>query len=209
MSKDLPLPPIPMKNPCRRWKQRISKDSQYQGRSLNFGFHLSIPVSGCSNTSEESGVTTDEDNETSQEPEDVDKENHHQTIRGSLPSGTLPRERFLLPYIGQNKTFCEVGEAVDVINKEGGERLSTRKPIMAPSPATYVKLKPDNRDFLAKPKASQNGGGSFVTETQGDAGTFVKFESGQNPSASMRGAPGDVSSPIQGSPFPAFGGPED
>ncbi|KAL8843857.1 MAG: hypothetical protein Q9176_001819 [Flavoplaca citrina] len=40
-SKDLPLPPIPMKNPSRRWKQRISKDSQHQGRSLNFGFHLS------------------------------------------------------------------------------------------------------------------------------------------------------------------------
>ncbi|KAI4262309.1 MAG: hypothetical protein L6R42_002511 [Xanthoria sp. 1 TBL-2021] len=52
---------------------------------------------------------------------------------------------------------------------------------------------------------NQNGGGSFVTETQGDAGTFVKFESGRNPSLSMRGVPGDIGSPIQGSPFPGFG----
>ncbi|KAL8838864.1 MAG: hypothetical protein Q9205_000292 [Flavoplaca limonia] len=54
---------------------------------------------------------------------------------------------------------------------------------------------------------NQNGGGSFATETQGDAGTFVKFESGRNPSASIRGGPGDIGSPIQGSPFAAFGGP--
>lgn len=52
---------------------------------------------------------------------------------------------------------------------------------------------------------NQNGGGSFVTETQGDAGTFVKFESGRNPSLSTRGVPGDIGSPIQGSPFPGFG----
>ncbi|KAL8671438.1 MAG: hypothetical protein Q9168_004067 [Polycauliona sp. 1 TL-2023] len=53
---------------------------------------------------------------------------------------------------------------------------------------------------------NQNGGGSFVTETQGDSGTFVRFESGRNPSVSIRGAPGDIGSPIPGSPFPAFGG---
>ncbi|KAL8881671.1 MAG: hypothetical protein Q9192_007749 [Flavoplaca navasiana] len=52
------------------------------------------------------------------EREAVDKENHHQAIHGSLPAGTLSRERFLLPYLGQNKTFAEVREVVDVINKE-------------------------------------------------------------------------------------------
>lgn len=52
---------------------------------------------------------------------------------------------------------------------------------------------------------NQNGGGSFVTETQGDAGTLVKFEPGRNPSLSMRGVPGDIGSPIQGSSFPGFG----
>lgn len=54
---------------------------------------------------------------------------------------------------------------------------------------------------------NQNGGGSFIIEDQGDAGTFVKFEPGRNPSVSMRGAPGDIGSPIQGSAFPGFGGP--
>ncbi len=53
---------------------------------------------------------------------------------------------------------------------------------------------------------TQNGGGSFMTETQGDIGTFVKFESGRNPSVSMRGVPGDIGSPIHGSTFPGFGG---
>ncbi|KAL8914895.1 MAG: hypothetical protein Q9171_000522 [Xanthocarpia ochracea] len=53
---------------------------------------------------------------------------------------------------------------------------------------------------------TQNGGGSFMIETQGDIGTFVKFESGRNPSVSMRGVPGDIGSPIHGSTFPGFGG---
>ncbi|KAL8876073.1 MAG: hypothetical protein Q9192_008932, partial [Flavoplaca navasiana] len=91
------------------------------------------------------------------------QESHHQAIRGSLPTGTLSRERFLLPYVGQNKTFSEVGEVVDEINKEGGERLSTRKTIIKPvvdpfqvvvSPMTYDKMKPDNRGSQAKPKAT-------------------------------------------------------
>ncbi|KAI4277544.1 MAG: hypothetical protein L6R38_005423 [Xanthoria sp. 2 TBL-2021] len=52
------------------------------------------------------------------ERENVDKENHHQAIHGSLPDGPLSRERFLLPYLGPNKTFAEVRAVVDVINKE-------------------------------------------------------------------------------------------
>ncbi|KAL8933508.1 MAG: hypothetical protein Q9216_006333 [Gyalolechia sp. 2 TL-2023] len=54
---------------------------------------------------------------------------------------------------------------------------------------------------------NQNGGGSFIIESQGDTGTFVKFESGRNISMSTRGGvPGDIGSPIPGSTFPGFGG---
>ncbi|KAL9594959.1 MAG: hypothetical protein Q9219_006739 [cf. Caloplaca sp. 3 TL-2023] len=54
---------------------------------------------------------------------------------------------------------------------------------------------------------NQNGGGSFTVESQGDTGTFVKFESGRNTSMSMRGGvPGDIGSPIPGNAFPGFAG---
>ncbi|KAI4172510.1 MAG: hypothetical protein LQ343_003504 [Gyalolechia ehrenbergii] len=54
---------------------------------------------------------------------------------------------------------------------------------------------------------NQNGGGSFAIDSQGDTGTFVKFESGRNTSMSTRGGvPGDIGSPIPGSAFPGFGG---
>ncbi|KAL8647103.1 MAG: hypothetical protein Q9226_006573 [Calogaya cf. arnoldii] len=52
------------------------------------------------------------------EREAVDRENNYQAVHGSLPDGPLSRERFLLPYLGANKTFAEVREVVDVINKE-------------------------------------------------------------------------------------------
>ncbi|KAL8769191.1 MAG: hypothetical protein Q9209_004825 [Squamulea sp. 1 TL-2023] len=35
-----PVPPVPRKNPSRRWKQRVSKESLVGSRSFNFGFHL-------------------------------------------------------------------------------------------------------------------------------------------------------------------------
>ncbi|KAL8989617.1 MAG: hypothetical protein Q9169_008322, partial [Polycauliona sp. 2 TL-2023] len=52
------------------------------------------------------------------EREYVDKENNYQAIHGSLPDGVLTRERFLLQHLGPNKTFAEVREVVDLINKE-------------------------------------------------------------------------------------------
>lgn len=41
MLATLPRPPVPSKNPSRRWKQRISKESHPHRRSFNFGFHSS------------------------------------------------------------------------------------------------------------------------------------------------------------------------
>lgn len=55
---------------------------------------------------------------------------------------------------------------------------------------------------------NHNGGGSFTIESQGETGSFVRFDSGRNASMSMgRGAPGDIGSPVPGSVFPGFGGP--
>jgi hypothetical protein len=55
----------------------------------------------------------------------------------------------------------------------------------------------------------QNGGGSFAIKTEGNRGTFVKFEPDNNSApAGARGSivPGDIGSPIPGSSVPAFGG---
>ncbi|KAL8797947.1 MAG: hypothetical protein Q9182_007093 [Xanthomendoza sp. 2 TL-2023] len=78
--------------------------------------------------------------------------------------------------------------------------------MMKPASEGAISLQ-DMLDICDTEGNNQNGGGSFTTENQGDAGTFVKFESGPNPSISTRGAPGDIGSPIQGSAFAGFGGP--
>lgn len=51
----------------------------------------------------------------------------------------------------------------------------------------------------------QNGGGSF-TVTQESGHSFVKFEPRQNNSMSMRGAPGEIGSPVPGGAMPTFSG---
>ena len=54
---------------------------------------------------------------------------------------------------------------------------------------------------------NHNGGGSFIIETPGDTGAFVKFDSGRNTSVSARGGvPGDIGSPVPGGAFHGFGG---
>ncbi|KAL8680675.1 MAG: hypothetical protein Q9186_003160 [Xanthomendoza sp. 1 TL-2023] len=78
--------------------------------------------------------------------------------------------------------------------------------MMKPSSEGAISLQ-EMLDICDTEGNNQNGGGSFTTENQEDAGVFVKFESGRNPSISMRGAPGDIGSPIQGSAFAGFAGP--
>ncbi|KAL8711518.1 MAG: hypothetical protein Q9225_007108, partial [Loekoesia sp. 1 TL-2023] len=52
------------------------------------------------------------------EREMLDDENSYIAQHGSLPSGPHCRERFLLPYLGSNKTFADIRNLVDVINRE-------------------------------------------------------------------------------------------
>ncbi|KAI4247872.1 MAG: hypothetical protein LQ352_006069 [Teloschistes flavicans] len=56
---------------------------------------------------------------------------------------------------------------------------------------------------------SQNGGGSFIMESQGETERYVKFEAGRNASVSgvRRGVPGEIGSPVPGGSFSGFGGP--
>lgn len=62
-------------------------------------------------------------------------------------------------------------------------------------------------DILDTEGNSQNGGGTFIAQGEGQRGLCVKFEL-ENSSMGMRGGvPGDIGSPITGHAFPAFGGP--
>ncbi|KAL8681479.1 MAG: hypothetical protein Q9186_002425 [Xanthomendoza sp. 1 TL-2023] len=47
----------------------------------------------------------------------ISKENEYLAIHGVLPNDVC-RERFLIPYLGNNKTFAQIREVVNVINKE-------------------------------------------------------------------------------------------
>ncbi|KAI4121387.1 MAG: hypothetical protein LQ338_006390 [Usnochroma carphineum] len=52
------------------------------------------------------------------EREMLDAENAYLAQHNSLPSGPHCRERFLMPYLGSNKTFQDIRDLIDVINLE-------------------------------------------------------------------------------------------
>ncbi|KAI4255464.1 MAG: hypothetical protein LQ352_002557 [Teloschistes flavicans] len=49
---------------------------------------------------------------------ELDAENALLAQHGSLPEGKKCRERFLLPYLGSGKTFQDVRDLIDIVNKE-------------------------------------------------------------------------------------------
>ncbi|KAI4169932.1 MAG: hypothetical protein LQ343_005313 [Gyalolechia ehrenbergii] len=52
------------------------------------------------------------------EREMLDHENSYFAQHGRLPDGPHCRERFLLPYLGSNKTFADIRNLIDIINQE-------------------------------------------------------------------------------------------
>ncbi|KAL8966615.1 MAG: hypothetical protein Q9197_005885 [Variospora fuerteventurae] len=52
------------------------------------------------------------------EREMLDVENAYIAQHNRLPDGPTCRERFLLPYLGSNKTFQDIRDLIDIINKE-------------------------------------------------------------------------------------------
>ncbi|KAL8916078.1 MAG: hypothetical protein Q9172_006474, partial [Xanthocarpia lactea] len=53
-----PLPPVPRKNPSRRWKQRLSKEPLDHSRGFNFGFHSDRSTINEISAMEEGNITT-------------------------------------------------------------------------------------------------------------------------------------------------------
>ncbi|KAL8754209.1 MAG: hypothetical protein Q9184_005186 [Pyrenodesmia sp. 2 TL-2023] len=51
------------------------------------------------------------------EREILDNENAYLAQHGSMPAGPLCRERFLVPYLGSNKSFADIRNLINVINK--------------------------------------------------------------------------------------------
>ncbi|KAL8716298.1 MAG: hypothetical protein Q9220_000203 [cf. Caloplaca sp. 1 TL-2023] len=86
------------------------------------------------------------------------------------------------------------------------ESVMRQVDLMKPAGQGIVTL-PEMLEICDTEGSNQNGGGSFLIESHGEAGTFIKFEPGRNTSMSnARGPPGDIGSPIIGSAFPGFGG---
>ncbi|KAL8947052.1 MAG: hypothetical protein Q9222_006623 [Ikaeria aurantiellina] len=86
------------------------------------------------------------------------------------------------------------------------ESVMRQVDLMKPAGQGIITL-PEMLDICDTEGNNQNGGGSFLIESHGEAGTFIKFESGRNTSMSnARGPPGDIGSPIIGSAYPGFGG---
>ncbi|KAL8903327.1 MAG: hypothetical protein Q9171_007438, partial [Xanthocarpia ochracea] len=58
LSVAAPIPPVPRKNPSRRWKQRLSKEPLDHSRSFNFGFHSDTSMIDEMSAMEEGNVAT-------------------------------------------------------------------------------------------------------------------------------------------------------
>lgn len=116
------------------------------------------------------------------ERESVDRENHHQAIHGSLPDGPLARERFLLPYLGQNKTFAEVRAVVDVINKECDDTQNLTLPSFEFLPRIDERRNPRPRRSVARrggtrqPAPRTHAGPSTFRLTTDGSGQLTKIE---------------------------------
>ncbi|KAL8774580.1 MAG: hypothetical protein Q9209_000953 [Squamulea sp. 1 TL-2023] len=84
------------------------------------------------------------------EREAVDEELKYEAVHGCLPSGPLSRERFLLRYLGKNKTFAEVREVVNIINEECDRTKNNELPSFEFLPRIDERRNPRPRRGIAR-----------------------------------------------------------
>ncbi|KAL8783058.1 MAG: hypothetical protein Q9213_004905 [Squamulea squamosa] len=101
------------------------------------------------------------------EREAVDEELKYEAVHGCLPSGPLSRERFLLRYLGKNKTFAEVREVVNVINEECDRTKINELPSFEFLPRIDERRNPRPRRGIAR-----RGGRAAVQRTATTPATF-------------------------------------
>ncbi|KAL8704340.1 MAG: hypothetical protein Q9201_002491 [Fulgogasparrea decipioides] len=72
----------------------------------------------------------------------IDVENAYHAQHGHFPDGELCRERFLLPYLGSGKTFQQIRNLIDVINRECDEKATYSLPSFELLPAIDERRNP-------------------------------------------------------------------
>ncbi|KAI4139516.1 MAG: hypothetical protein L6R39_006252 [Caloplaca ligustica] len=91
------------------------------------------------------------------EREILDTENAHLAQHNRLPDGPHSRERFLLPYLGSNKTFDEIRELINVINRECDSTGNKTLPSFELLPAIDERRNPRPKRLAAARRAGRVG----------------------------------------------------
>ncbi|KAL8927035.1 MAG: hypothetical protein Q9208_002580 [Pyrenodesmia sp. 3 TL-2023] len=138
------------------------------------------------------------------EREILDNENAYFAQHGTMPAGPLCRERFLVPYLGSNKSFADVRNLIDVINKDCDDTGNLTLPSFEllpviderrnPRPKRGVARRPSKMGTPAPPS-------TFRLATDA-AGQIVKVEApvSLNAEASDVGTPARTPSTASGQP---------
>lgn len=106
----------------------------------------------------------------------IDKENSYLAQHGELPAETC-RERFLLPYLGSNKTFKDVRNLVNVINEECEKNIKPNEQPKLPS----FELLPDI-DERRNPRPKRGGARRITTHGAARPSTPSTFKLSNDPS---------------------------
>ncbi|KAL8826240.1 MAG: hypothetical protein Q9170_007479 [Blastenia crenularia] len=119
------------------------------------------------------------------EREMLDHENSYFAQHGRLPNGPRIRERFLLPYLGSDKTFADVRHLVDVINRECDDTKGDQLPSFELLAVIDERRNPRPKRFGRARRLAQSGRAStpatFRLSTNA-TGQLLKTEASPSPS---------------------------
>lgn len=127
------------------------------------------------------------------EREMLDHENSYFAQHGRLPEGPHCRERFLLPYLGSNKTFADIRNVINVIDQEFEDSNARSLPSFELLPLIDERRNPRPKRFGAVRHLARSGAvsnSSTFRLTTDAAGKLLKTET--SPSSTPSRAPSRV-----------------
>lgn len=127
------------------------------------------------------------------EREMLDNENSYLAQHGRLPDGPRCRERFLLPYLGSNKTFADIRNLINIIDQESENTNSRTLPSFEFLPLIDERRNPRPKRFGAVRHLARSGAvtnSSTFRLTTDSNGKVCKTEA--SPSSTPSRAPSRV-----------------
>ncbi|KAL9027515.1 MAG: hypothetical protein Q9196_003975 [Gyalolechia fulgens] len=121
------------------------------------------------------------------EREMLDHENSYFAQHGRLPDGPHCRERFLLPYLGSNKTFADIRNLIDVINQECDNTKKLTLPSFELLPVIDERRNPRPKRFGAVrhlPRSGTDSNSSTFRLSTDSTGQLLKTEASPSSTAS-------------------------